>query len=160
MLKHLFLPSAGGPCLTALVAGEAAERFEEQGSAESVAKAMAALRTIFAPKKIQVPPPVQVIQTPHRGLLLTSSACGAHPKRCMSCVAGLNSTSPSPSTVQVVGMCLGGFPSGTRESPVVLHMHQAALHAPAVRLSATACVGCLQRLVKTSLKPPAALQLK
>ena len=43
------------------MAGEAAERFEEQDSAESVAKVMAALRTIFAPKKIQVPPPVQVI---------------------------------------------------------------------------------------------------
>ena len=104
-MLNAYLHSAGGPCLTALVAGEAAERFEEQGSAESVAKVMAALRTIFAPKRIHVPPPVQVslnsalIWYAAEQLCLSRSSHTLHVTCCNA------NHFFSPSAVLIVGMC-------------------------------------------------------
>ena len=49
-----------GPVLAALVAGEAAEAFEQQPAAASVERVLAVLRRIYEPQGIQVPAPVQV----------------------------------------------------------------------------------------------------
>ena len=49
-----------GPVLAALVAGEAAEAFEQQPAAAAVERVMTVLRGIYEPQGIHVPTPVQV----------------------------------------------------------------------------------------------------
>lgn len=54
---------SGGPLLIALVAGEAAIKFEMMSPAESVNRVLEILRGIFQPKGIVVPDPVQAVCT-------------------------------------------------------------------------------------------------
>lgn len=54
---------SGGPLLIALVAGEAAIKFEMMSPVESVNKVLDILRGIFTPKGIVVPDPVQAVCT-------------------------------------------------------------------------------------------------
>ena len=51
---------SGGPLLIALVSGEAAYHFEEISAAEATSRVMQVLRSIFEPKGINVPSPLQV----------------------------------------------------------------------------------------------------
>lgn len=51
---------SGGAVLGALVAGDAAIRFEETSKEQSVADVMALLRSIFGPDKVEVPDPLEV----------------------------------------------------------------------------------------------------
>lgn len=54
---------SGGPLLIALVAGEAAIKFEMMSPVESINRVLDVLRGIFKPKGIVVPDPVQVVCT-------------------------------------------------------------------------------------------------
>ncbi|KAK4796147.1 hypothetical protein SAY86_028473 [Trapa natans] len=54
---------SGGPLLIALVAGEAAIKFEMMSPVESINKVLDVLRGIFKPKGIVVPDPVQAVCT-------------------------------------------------------------------------------------------------
>lgn len=62
-LFYSYSAVSGGPLLVALVAGEAAIKFETVSPAESVERVMDILRGIFNPKGIEVPDPLQVICT-------------------------------------------------------------------------------------------------
>ncbi|KAI4350922.1 hypothetical protein L6164_005325 [Bauhinia variegata] len=62
-LFYSYSSVSGGPLLVALVAGDAAIRFEMMSPAESVKTVMDILKDIFNPKGIAVPDPVQAVCT-------------------------------------------------------------------------------------------------
>ncbi|XP_065867382.1 lysine-specific histone demethylase 1 homolog 1 [Euphorbia lathyris] len=62
-LFYSYSSVSGGPLLIALVAGEAAVKFETVSPVESVRRVLQILRGIFHPKGIVVPDPVQAICT-------------------------------------------------------------------------------------------------
>lgn len=62
-LFYSYSSVSGGPLLVALVAGDAAIKFEEMSPVESVNKVLEILRGIYHPKGIVVPDPVQAICT-------------------------------------------------------------------------------------------------
>ncbi|KAK4283436.1 hypothetical protein QN277_000386 [Acacia crassicarpa] len=62
-LFYSYSSVSGGPLLVALVAGDAAIRFEMMSPVESVRRVMNILRGIFHPKGIAVPDPVQAVCT-------------------------------------------------------------------------------------------------
>lgn len=62
-LFYSYSSVAGGPLLIALVAGEAAVKFERMSPVESVGKVLEILKGIFSPKGIAVPDPVQAVCT-------------------------------------------------------------------------------------------------
>ncbi|CAA0831029.1 Lysine-specific histone demethylase 1 homolog 1 [Striga hermonthica] len=62
-LFYSYSSVAGGPLLVALVAGEAAVKFENMSPVESVNRVLDILKGIFSPKGIAVPDPVQAVCT-------------------------------------------------------------------------------------------------
>ncbi|GFP87059.1 lysine-specific histone demethylase 1 homolog 1 [Phtheirospermum japonicum] len=62
-LFYSYSSVAGGPLLIALVAGEAALKFEMMSPVESVNRVLEILKGIFSPKGIAVPDPVQAVCT-------------------------------------------------------------------------------------------------
>ncbi|KAL7082498.1 hypothetical protein ACP275_14G102100 [Erythranthe tilingii] len=62
-LFYSYSSVAGGPLLIALVAGEAAVKFESMSPVESVNRVLEILKGIFGPKGIAVPDPVQAVCT-------------------------------------------------------------------------------------------------
>ena len=62
-LFYSYSSVSGGPLLVALVAGEAAIRFEMMSPVESVKRVLDILKDIFNPKGIVVPDPVQAVCT-------------------------------------------------------------------------------------------------
>lgn len=62
-LFYSYSSVAGGPLLVALVAGDAALKFEMMSPVESVQKVLEILKSIFSPKGIAVPDPVQAVCT-------------------------------------------------------------------------------------------------
>ncbi|XP_057447074.1 lysine-specific histone demethylase 1 homolog 1 [Lotus japonicus] len=62
-LFYSYSSVSGGPLLIALVAGEAAIRFEMMSPIESVKRVLDILKDIFNPKGIDVPDPVQAVCT-------------------------------------------------------------------------------------------------
>lgn len=62
-LFYSYASVSGGPLLVALVAGEAALRFEMMSPLESVKRVLEVLKDIFHPKGIVVPEPVQAVCT-------------------------------------------------------------------------------------------------
>ncbi|KAI4347173.1 hypothetical protein L6164_008008 [Bauhinia variegata] len=62
-LFYSYSSVSGGPLLVALVAGDAAIRFEMMSPAESVRRVIEILKDIFNPKGIAVPDPVQAVCT-------------------------------------------------------------------------------------------------
>ncbi|RAL43730.1 hypothetical protein DM860_014231 [Cuscuta australis] len=62
-LFYSYAPVAGGPLLLALVAGEAAHRFESTPPTDSVARVLQILKGIFEPQGIEVPEPIQTVCT-------------------------------------------------------------------------------------------------
>ncbi|XP_050233963.1 lysine-specific histone demethylase 1 homolog 1 [Mercurialis annua] len=62
-LFYSYSSVSGGPLLIALVAGEAAVKFETKSPVESVKRVLQILRGIFHPKGIVVPDPVQAVCT-------------------------------------------------------------------------------------------------
>ncbi|KAK9287095.1 hypothetical protein L1049_015506 [Liquidambar formosana] len=62
-LFYSYASVSGGPLLVALVAGEAAIKFEMMSPVEAVSRVLGILRGIFNPKGISVPDPVQVVCT-------------------------------------------------------------------------------------------------
>ncbi|KAG8364139.1 hypothetical protein BUALT_Bualt19G0095800 [Buddleja alternifolia] len=62
-LFYSYSSVAGGPLLVALVAGEAAVKFEKMYPVESVNRVLEILKGIFSPKGIAVPDPVQAVCT-------------------------------------------------------------------------------------------------
>ncbi|KAL0322151.1 UNVERIFIED_CONTAM: protein FLOWERING LOCUS D [Sesamum calycinum] len=62
-LFYSYATVAGGPLLIALVAGEAAYRFEIMDPTEAVRRVLRILRGIYEPQGIEVPDPVQTVCT-------------------------------------------------------------------------------------------------
>lgn len=62
-LFYSYSSVAGGPLLVALVAGEAAVNFENMSPLEAVQKVLDILKSIFSPKGIAVPDPLQAVCT-------------------------------------------------------------------------------------------------
>lgn len=62
-LFYSYSAVAGGPLLLALVAGESAIRFEKLSPVEAVQNVLEVLKSIFSPKGIAVPDPVQAVCT-------------------------------------------------------------------------------------------------
>ncbi|GMH38451.1 hypothetical protein BSKO_06335 [Bryopsis sp. KO-2023] len=62
-LFYSYAHISGGALLIALVAGEAAVKFEEIDKGQAVGEVMATLRRIFEPKGVTVPPPLEVVCT-------------------------------------------------------------------------------------------------
>ncbi|KAK4424324.1 Lysine-specific histone demethylase 11 [Sesamum alatum] len=62
-LFYSYSSVAGGPLLVALVAGEAAVKFERMSPIESVSRVLEILKGIFSPKGIAVPDPLQAVCT-------------------------------------------------------------------------------------------------
>ncbi|KAI3448254.1 hypothetical protein Pfo_004919 [Paulownia fortunei] len=62
-LFYSYSSVAGGPLLVALVAGEAAVKFERMSPIESVGRVLEILKGIFSPKGIAVPDPLQAVCT-------------------------------------------------------------------------------------------------
>lgn len=62
-LFYSYSAVAGGPLLIALVAGEAAVKFEKSSPVESVNRVLEILKGIFSPKGIAVPDPIQAVCT-------------------------------------------------------------------------------------------------
>ncbi|KAJ4877335.1 Lysine-specific histone demethylase 1-like protein 1 [Raphanus sativus] len=60
-LFYSYSSVSGGPLLVALVAGDAAERFEKMSPTDSVKRVLQILRGIYHPKGIVVPDPVQAL---------------------------------------------------------------------------------------------------
>ncbi|KAL1187673.1 Lysine-specific histone demethylase 1-like protein [Cardamine amara subsp. amara] len=60
-LFYSYSSVSGGPLLIALVAGDAAERFETMSPTDSVKRVLQILRRIYHPKGIVVPDPVQAL---------------------------------------------------------------------------------------------------
>ena len=58
--SHQMPPMPAGALLAALVAGDAAERFERADPKESARKVLEVLRSMFAPKGVNIPAPLQV----------------------------------------------------------------------------------------------------
>jgi lysine-specific histone demethylase 1 len=58
-LFYSYAHISGGAVLAALVAGDAALRFEKLSPEEAARKVLGVLRGIFAPKGVRVPPPLQ-----------------------------------------------------------------------------------------------------
>ncbi len=59
-LFYSYAVFSGGPLLIALVSGAAAYEFEQIPAAEATARVMQVLRSIFEPKGVDVPSPLQV----------------------------------------------------------------------------------------------------
>ncbi|KAK4357799.1 hypothetical protein RND71_023409 [Anisodus tanguticus] len=62
-LFYSYSAVSGGPLLIALVAGEAAVKFEKMSPLESVVRVLEILKGIFSPKGIAVPDPLQAVCT-------------------------------------------------------------------------------------------------
>ncbi|WMV50858.1 hypothetical protein MTR67_044243 [Solanum verrucosum] len=62
-LFYSYSSVSGGPLLIALVAGEAAVKFEKMSPLESVVRVLEILKGIFSPKGIAVPDPLQAVCT-------------------------------------------------------------------------------------------------
>ncbi|PIN10987.1 Amine oxidase [Handroanthus impetiginosus] len=62
-LFYSYSAVAGGPLLVALVAGEAALKFERTSPVESVGRVLEILKGIFSPKGIAVPDPIEAVCT-------------------------------------------------------------------------------------------------
>ncbi|KAL6176001.1 hypothetical protein ACLB2K_052637 [Fragaria x ananassa] len=62
-LFYSYSSVSGGPLLVALVAGDAAIKFEQMSPLESVNRVLEILRGIFHPKGIAVPDPIQAVCT-------------------------------------------------------------------------------------------------
>ncbi|XP_010543559.2 PREDICTED: protein FLOWERING LOCUS D [Tarenaya hassleriana] len=62
-LFYSYAPVAGGPLLIALVAGEAAHKFETMPPTDAVTHVLQILRGIFEPQGINVPDPIQTVCT-------------------------------------------------------------------------------------------------
>ncbi|XP_019168965.1 PREDICTED: lysine-specific histone demethylase 1 homolog 1 [Ipomoea nil] len=62
-LFYSYSAVSGGPLLVALVAGEAAIRFEKMSPLEAVGRVLEILKGIFSPKGIAVPDPLQAVCT-------------------------------------------------------------------------------------------------
>lgn len=62
-LFYSYSSVSGGPLLVALVAGDAALKFETMSPMESVRKVLDILKSIFSPKGIAVPDPLQAVCT-------------------------------------------------------------------------------------------------
>ncbi|KAL2476890.1 Lysine-specific histone demethylase 1-like protein 1 [Forsythia ovata] len=62
-LFYSYSSVAGGPLLVALVAGEAALKFENMSPMDSVSRVLEILKGIFSPKGIAVPDPLQAVCT-------------------------------------------------------------------------------------------------
>ncbi|XP_019457860.1 PREDICTED: lysine-specific histone demethylase 1 homolog 1 [Lupinus angustifolius] len=62
-LFYSYSSVSGGPLLVALVAGEAALRFEMMSPVESVRRVLEVLKNIYNPKGITVPDPIQAVCT-------------------------------------------------------------------------------------------------
>ena len=58
--SHKISPLTAGALLAALVAGDAAEDFERADPKESARKVLEVLRSMFAPKGVNIPAPLQV----------------------------------------------------------------------------------------------------
>lgn len=62
-LFYSYATVAGGPLLIALVAGEAAHKFESMPPTDAVTKVLQILKGIYEPKGINVPEPIQTVCT-------------------------------------------------------------------------------------------------
>ncbi|WJX11042.1 hypothetical protein P8452_01698 [Trifolium repens] len=62
-LFYSYATVAGGPLLIALVAGEAAHKFESMPPTDAVTKVLQILKGIYEPKGISVPEPIQTVCT-------------------------------------------------------------------------------------------------
>uniref|UniRef100_A0A1J3HBY0 Protein FLOWERING LOCUS D n=1 Tax=Noccaea caerulescens TaxID=107243 RepID=A0A1J3HBY0_NOCCA len=62
-LFYSYAPVAGGPLLIALVAGEAAHKFETMPPTDAVTRVLQILRGIYEPQGITVPDPIQTVCT-------------------------------------------------------------------------------------------------
>jgi len=62
-LFYSYTPTSGAPLLAALVSGEAARLLEQESPEAAVERTLAALRDLFAPKGITVPPPLAALRT-------------------------------------------------------------------------------------------------
>ncbi|ERN08877.1 hypothetical protein AMTRI_Chr12g236080 [Amborella trichopoda] len=62
-LFYSYATVAGGPLLIALVAGDAAHRFESMPPTDAVTRVLQILRGIYVPKGIDVPDPIQTVCT-------------------------------------------------------------------------------------------------
>ncbi|KAK4367070.1 hypothetical protein RND71_014950 [Anisodus tanguticus] len=62
-LFYSYATVAGGPLLLALVAGEAAHKFETMPPTDAVAKVLQILKGIYEPQGIEVPEPIQTVCT-------------------------------------------------------------------------------------------------
>ncbi|KAL1532152.1 protein FLOWERING LOCUS D-like isoform X1 [Salvia divinorum] len=74
-LFYSYATVAGGPLLIALVAGEAAYRFETADPTDSVQRVLRILRDIYEPQGIEVPDPIQTVCTRWGGDPLS---CGSY----------------------------------------------------------------------------------
>lgn len=74
-LFYSYATVAGGPLLIALVAGEAAYRFEIADPTDSVQRVLRILRDIYEPQGIEVPDPIQTVCTRWGGDPLS---CGSY----------------------------------------------------------------------------------
>lgn len=74
-LFYSYATVAGGPLLIALVAGEAAYRFESSDPTDSVQRVLRILRDIYEPQGIEVPDPIQTVCTRWGGDPLS---CGSY----------------------------------------------------------------------------------
>ncbi|CAH9118970.1 unnamed protein product [Cuscuta europaea] len=62
-LFYSYAPVAGGPLLIALVAGEAAHKFETMPPTDAVTRVLQILKGIYEPQGIEVPEPIQTVCT-------------------------------------------------------------------------------------------------
>ncbi|RYR56671.1 hypothetical protein Ahy_A05g022354 isoform B [Arachis hypogaea] len=62
-LFYSYAPVAGGPLLIALVAGEAAHKFESMPPTDAVTRVLQILKGIYEPKGLSVPEPIQTVCT-------------------------------------------------------------------------------------------------
>ena len=60
-LFYSYTHISGGALLAALVAGDAAEGFEQEDPKESARKVLRVLRGMYAPKGVNIPAPLQVL---------------------------------------------------------------------------------------------------
>ena len=65
-LFYSYAVFSGGPLLIGLVSGAAAYQFEQMPAAEATARVMQVLRSIFEPRGVEVPSPLQVSGTASR----------------------------------------------------------------------------------------------
>jgi lysine-specific histone demethylase 1 len=62
-LFYSYSSVSGGPLLIALVAGEAAHKFESMSATDAVSRVLEILKGIYAPKGIAIPKPIQTVCT-------------------------------------------------------------------------------------------------